>query len=392
MADLAERERSSLRRELRSTEAHGKFVTATGRQLLNLAGNDYLGLADHPALKVAAKSAIDQYGTGSGASRLVAGHRSVHEKIEKRFATFKHAEAALLFPTGYMANLAVIQSLTRPGDLICIDKLNHASIIDASQSTGATVRVFPHLNYDKLEKLLARYAISPDALRTFIITDTVFSMDGDVADLPRLCDIAEKYSATLIVDDAHGSGVLGEYGAGLCEAQGVSDRIDIVVSTASKALGGLGGIVTGPRIVVDSLINTARPFIYTTAVPPPQAAAIGAALDVIHNEPDRRRRLREISQRVRAAAAESGLLPDSLTNHAAAQAVITPIVPLIVGKPDDAFALSQSMAAAGMFCPAIRPPTVPRGTSRVRISLRADLDDEDVALIEDAIRKIAAHV
>lgn len=397
--ELAEREQGGLLRGLESCTVRGKWVERGGRRLLNLAGNDYLALTDHSTLKTAAQAAIEEHGTGSGASRLVTGHRLIHERVEKRFATFKHAEAALLLPTGYMANLAVITTLARPGDLICIDKLNHASIIDAAQASGATVRVFPHLNIDKLARLLERNAASPDTPRhssstprSFIITDAIFSMDGDVADLPGLCDLADKHGATLIVDDAHGTGVLGENGAGLCEAQGVADRVDIVISTASKALGGLGGVVTGPRLVIEALVNAARSFIYTTAVPPAQAAVIEAALDVVRDEPERRCRLAETAGRIRDTAAESGLLPESLLSHEPSQAATTPIVPLIVGEPEVALGLSQSMAAAGIHCPAIRPPTVPRGTSRVRLSLRADLDDDDVSLIEETIRSIAAKV
>ncbi|MCE9589019.1 MAG: 8-amino-7-oxononanoate synthase [Planctomycetes bacterium] len=362
---------SHILRSLRAIDHAGRIaVTGDGRRLINLASNDYLDLASHPRLIEAAMNATRDHGTGAGASRLVGGSSPLHAAVEERFARFKHADAALLCPTGYMANLAVLTALAGPGDTVCIDKLNHASLIDAARATGARVRVFPHLGYDKLERLLERPTEKTTAdrhARRFIVTDSIFSMNGDAADLPRLCDLADRHDAILIVDEAHGTGVLGETGAGLSELQGVTDRVDVVVSTASKALGGLGGIVTARREVIDTLVNHARSFIYTTAIPPAQTAAIGAALDVIRDEPWRRERLAVISRRLRDALSLDSASP-----------VVTPIIPVIVGDSAAALALAKHLEAHGFFAPAIRPPTVPPGSARVRLSLRADMEDGDL--------------
>lgn len=357
--DLQNRHADHLLRTLTPASADGPTITVNNRTLINLAGNDYLALAQHPALKRAATEAINRDGVGSGASRLVSGTRPEHAALEQRFAKFKHAQSALLFPTGYMANLAVLTTLAGKGDLICCDKLNHASLIDAAHASGAQVRFYPHGNTDKLARLLARHTEG----HRFIVSDSVFSMDGDTADLQALCNLAAEHSAITIIDEAHGTGVLGATGSGLCELQNVADRVDVVISTASKALGSLGGIVTAKKVVIDTLINGARSFIYTTAAPPPQVAAIGAALDVIAAEPQRRARLAELSRRVREALNIDG---------------ITPIIPVIVGDASAALKLADHLADQGFYAPAIRPPTVAPGSSRVRLTLRADLEVADV--------------
>lgn len=392
--ELRQLETDDLLRRLRPVRPHGRLIHLDrqpgGSSLVNLASNDYLALADHPHLKQAAVQAIREYGTGAGASRLVTGHHPCHSQVESRFAEFKHAEAALLCPTGYMANLAVLTSLAGRGDLICLDKRCHASLLDAARATDAEVRVYPHLQTTKLARLLRRHAGSRNACiappagsavttrrppRGLIVTDSVFSMDGDTADLPGLCDLADQYEAILVVDEAHGTGVLGETGAGLCELQGVSGRVDVVVSTASKALGGLGGVVTARREVIETLVNRARSFIYTTAVSPAQAATIDAALDVIRDEPQRRERLGELSTRLRL---ELSRLNWAMVSDQGRSFVATPIVPLVVGAPSEAIRLADHLRAHGLFAPAIRPPTVALGTSRVRVSLRADLEDSDL--------------
>lgn len=376
--ELGELESQSLRRSLRALPSAGKRVVVDGHELLNLAGNDYLALAQHPRLKAAATRAIEQLGVGSGASRLVAGHLELHERVEAEFAAFKHAEAALIFPTGYTANLAVLTTLPRTGDLICQDKLNHASLIDAAKVSPAEVRTYPHLDQAKLERLLKQHAEqSPDAGR-WIVTDSVFSMDGDVANLPGLCGLAERYDAVMVVDEAHGTGVLGETGAGLAERQGVVRRIPITISTASKALGGLGGIVTADRAVIDTLVNRGRPMIYSTAVPPSQVAAIGAAVEVVRDEPERRQRLDQLSETLRERLSEM----DWPGLH---QSTATPIVSLVTGEITSAMALQQRIRAAGVLAVAIRPPTVAPGAARVRLSLRADLADADLDAIVNAV-------
>lgn len=380
--ELTDLETRSLRRSLRALPTTGKRVVVDGREMLNLAGNDYLGLADHPRLKAAATAAIEACGVGAGASRLVAGHLELHERVEAEFAAFKHAEAALLFATGYMANLAVLTALVRPGDLVCQDKLNHASLVDAAamaKANGAVVRTYPHGDHGKLERLLDRHHQRSPGAGRFVVSDSVFSMDGDTADLAGLCDLAERLGAVLIVDEAHGTGVLGATGAGLAELQGVADRVAVTVSTASKALGGLGGIVTGDRVVIDTLVNRARSMIYTTAIPPAQAAAIGAAVEVVRDEPWRRQRLAVLGERLRKGLTQAGW-------RGLDQAVATPIVPLVVGEVGLALALAARLRAAGVLGVAIRPPTVAGGSARVRLSLRADLTDGELDAVVDAVK------
>jgi 8-amino-7-oxononanoate synthase len=366
--DLDQRRRDHLLRALTPAESVGRIVRVGERELVNLAGNDYLGLARHPHLIDAVARAAHEHGVGSGASRLITGTTPLHAQVEQRFAAFKHAEAAIICPTGYMANLATITALARPGDCICADKLNHASLIDAAHASGATVRIYPHKHHDKLGRLLARHR---DAPRRFIVTDSVFSMDGDCADLPQLCDLADEHDAILIVDEAHGTGVLGATGAGLGEQQGVADRVDIVISTASKALGSLGGIVTAKRVVIDTLINRARSLIYTTAAPPTQVAAINAALDVIRDEPQRRERLQAMIAKVGEALGIDA---------------VTPIIPIVVGDAAAAIDLSNRLRDTGFHAPAIRPPTVAPGASRVRITLRCDLEDADIDRLISVLR------
>jgi 8-amino-7-oxononanoate synthase len=371
-ADL--RERQHLRRRLVETEGIGKYVVRDGRRLLNLAGNDYLALATHPRLIEAATQATRIYGTGSSASRLITGTLPPHHRLEQRFATFKHAPAALLFPTGTMANLGVLTALARPGDRIYQDRLNHACLLDGARYSGATVRTFPHRNYDRLAKLLqtrpadGKFRPMWETPRTFVTTDAVFSMDGTVADLQCLLELCASHEAVLILDEAHGTGVLGRDGSGLAEHQGVAGRVPITVSTGSKALGGLGGIVTAHQAVIETLIHHARTFIYTTAPPPSVPAALSAALDVLHEEPQRRTRLHEIIRSVRSGLKAQGW---SVGEDP------TPIVPLIVGDNASALALADRFARHEILAVAIRPPTVRSGQARVRLSLRADLSDDD---------------
>ena len=396
-SNLADLENQRLRRSLRPVTVCGRMIhTSDGRQLINLSGNDYLALASHPKLKQAAINAIATYGAGAGASRLVTGTFDIHMQVEQAFAAFKSAEAALLLPTGYMANLAVLTALAGPGDLVCVDKLNHASLIDAARASGAEVRSFPHLETAKLDRLLARHAgrkakaDTGRAARRFVVTDAVFSMDGDVANLPALCDLAQRYEAILVVDEAHATGVLGDGGQGLCHEMGIAHRAGVVlitVSTASKALGGLGGIVTGPRVIIETLVNRSRSAIYTTAMPAGQAAAIGAAIEVIRDEPQRRQRLGELSHHMRRELAAMGWrLPQvGMTGDAGSgsgggggEERATPILPLVVGDAADAIALAGYLESHSFAAVAIRPPTVSPGAARVRISLRCDLEDADV--------------
>lgn len=360
----------------------GKYlVDPDGHRCLNLASNDYLGLAHDPRLAQAIAQAAEQHGAGSGASRLVCGTHPVHEHCEQAFTQAKYPHgtsefASLLLPTGYMANLAVVTALADESDLIVIDKLVHASLIDAARTSQATVRSYPHLNLKRLDDLLAQHGTN--ARRRFIVTDSVFSMDGDCADLSSLCELADKHNAVLVVDEAHGTGVLGPTGAGLAELDGVQDRIDITVSTCSKALGCQGGVITAKQTVIDTLINQARPLIYTTGVMPTQAAAARCALTIAQQETARRQQVIALATRLRNHLTTTGWqLPP--TRH------VTPIIPLIVGSNDKALSLAEHLKTNGILGVAIRPPTVSPGASRVRLTVRADLSKQDLGYVIDAV-------
>ena len=379
--DLSRLEALRLLRALEPAEADGRLIHQRGQPLINLASNNYLALANHPRICQAAIEAIKAHGAGSGSSRLISGHHPLHDAVESRFARFKHAEAALICPTGYMANLAVLGALAARDTLVCVDKLNHASLIDAAAASGAKVRVFPHRQLARLQRLLVRHG--PAASRRIIVTDSVFSMDGDCADLPDLCDLAEQHDAIVVVDEAHATGVLGRSGAGLCEQQGVADRVDIVVSTASKALGGFGGIISARNEVIQTVVNRARSFIYTTATPPAHAAALSAALDLLAAEPWRRDTLAKHAKRLRQVVKDCEL--DAGLIRPCDPAI--PIVPLVTGEPRSALDLAKFLREQGFLAPAIRPPSVAPGSARVRISLRADLHEEDLDQLVAALKK-----
>jgi 8-amino-7-oxononanoate synthase len=384
-----DRHAAGVARQRHVVQQPGPIVRRDDRDLVNLSSNDYLGLARHPRVVQAVQRAAEVAGVGSGASPLAGGYAATHARLERRMASFKHAEAAVLLPTGFAANLALITALARPGDLICCDALNHASLLDAARLSGATLRTYPHVNTDdprglaKLDRLLARHAAAdtdPAAVR-WVVTDAVFSMDGDAADLPALAERCERYAAHLIVDEAHATALLGPTGAGLIEAQGVADRVTAANTTASKALGGLGGVITSSFSIIDAVVNRGRSLIYSTAPPPTQVAAIDAALDVVADEPDRRQRLRSIAAVVRDAA-RLPPVPDEL---------VTPIVPIVVGQAEAAVRLADRLANHGFLAPAIRPPTVKPGSARVRLSLRADLTDDHVDRLVRTLATLDLH-
>lgn len=358
-----------MHRALREVNVCDKVVVRDGRVLVNLGSNDYLGLAGHEKIKEAMKEAIDVYGCGAGASGLVTGHLNIHHQVEQGFAVFKGSEAGLFCATGYMANMAGITSLVGEGDTIFMDKLNHASLIDGARLSGATVRTFPHLGYEKLQRLLERSFKERPSARRMILTDSVFSMDGDVADLPLLCELRDKYEALLMIDEAHGTGVLGERGAGLAEYQRVLGEIDVTVSTCGKGLGVLGGVITGDRVVIDEVVNGGRAYIYATSAPPAQAAGVLKALEVLGEEPERRKQLAGVTDYLRKGLRMRGWdIPNDPT----------PIVPLIVGESEKALRLSERLEDEGFLVPAIRPPTVSVSSARLRISMRADVTVEEV--------------
>ena len=349
--------------------------------LIDLASNDYLDLRQDRRLADAAADAARFVGVGAGASRLISGTTDLHRCVESRFADFKGAEAALILPTGYHANLALLSAVPRSGDLILLDRLCHASLIDAALLARAhrpsiAVRRFGHGAVHAARRLARRHLERTPGATVWLVSDSVFSMDGDIApiaDLARLRDeinTAGVGAGCLILDEAHATGVLGATGAGADEVFG--HVADICISTASKALGSLGGIITGPGVVIDAVVNFARPFIYTTATPPPMLAAINAALDIIESSSRQRERVGALARTLRAALTGAGWPAASLGDHP------VPIVPLVVGDPESALALSQRLQNAGFFAPAIRPPSVPVGADRVRVSVRASLRDADL--------------
>jgi 8-amino-7-oxononanoate synthase len=352
-------------------------ITIGGRDCLLMASNDYLGLNRHPRLAEAALEAALTSGTGSGASRLISGTLDAHEELESDIARFKHAEAALFMSTGYMTNLSVITGLAGPGDLIVSDELNHASIIDACRLSRAEVKVYPHCKhsaaYDRLAESEARLKL--------LVTDGVFSMDGDIAPLPALLSAAQKAGALLVVDDAHGTGIWGATGRGTVEHFSITPPPDLVmVGTFSKALGGQGGFCASSRMVIDTLINRARPFLYSTAPPPSQLQAARAALKLMDEEPELRQRLHALCARLRNGIADLGL---SLVSSEG------PIVPVLVGEARRTLALAKALLERGVYVPAIRPPTVPEGTCRLRFTVTAAHTPED---IDQAVSALASAI
>ncbi|MGQ9688260.1 MAG: 8-amino-7-oxononanoate synthase [Desulfobaccales bacterium] len=372
--ELQELAAQDLRRRLTVVEEvlPGGRVRVDGRELLNLSSNDYLGLSQDPRLIAAAREAAARWGVGAGASRLVVGHLALHEELESRLAAFKGTEAAVIFSTGYMTNLGVISALVGPGDTVFCDRLNHASIYDGIRLSGAKLARFPHRDLDRLEKLLQ----TTGAGRKLIVTDSVFSVDGDLAPLKDLVALKERHGAALMVDEAHATGVLGPSGAGLAEALGLTYRIDVHMGTFSKAFGALGGYVAGDRRLIDYLHNRARSFIYTTAMAPPLLGALGAALNIVTGEPDRRRYLLSEAAALRRELVQAGF--DILGSE-------SQIVPVLVGENARTLEFSGRLRERGLMAVALRPPTVPPGRARVRFSLSAAHAPEDLAAARQAI-------
>ncbi len=344
------------------------------RQLWNFASNDYLGLAADSRLGDAAKAAIDECGLGARASALVAGRSDWHTKLEQAIARFEGQEAAILFPTGYAANVGTIAALVEEPDVVFCDRLNHASLIDGCRLSGAKLRVFRHDDLPTLERELAK---SAGYRRRLILTDAVFSMDGDLAPLLELCDLAERFEADLLVDEAHGTGVFGEHGRGVCEHFGVEHRVAVRVGTLSKSIGTLGGFVAGPRSLIDWLWNKARPHVFSTALPPAICAAATAAIEIIQNEPDRRQHLHQNCEFVRRELARVGI--EIVANS------VGPIIPIVLGDPHAAVIAQRMLVESGCLVAAIRPPTVPNGTSRLRISLSSAHNDKSLRTLVEAV-------
>jgi glycine C-acetyltransferase/8-amino-7-oxononanoate synthase len=354
----------------------GPVMSLNGQNTLLFASNDYLGLANHAHLKQAACKAIDQFGVGAGASRLVSGTLTPHHDLELALARFFQEEASLVLGSGYATNIGIIPNLIAPEGIIFADRLCHASLIDGCRLSRATLRVFQHNDMDHLERLLTQRAPNRP---TLIVTEGVFSMDGDLAPLPELARLAREFEARLLLDDAHGTGVMGKTGRGTIEYWGLESANILHMGTLSKALGSSGGFIAGTKDFIAYAINTSRSFIYSTAPPPALAAAAQTALQLIQQEPERRDRLwknREYMYRGLKA------MSCHLTNTQ------SPILPIIVNDPSLALKMSQQLREKGIFIPAIRPPTVPKGTSRLRVTVTAEHSLEQIDSALEAIRQV----
>lgn len=368
-----------LYRQLRVMEgATGAMVQLAGRGVLHLCSNNYLGLADHPALREAAIKAMERYGCGAGASRSISGTTQLHRELEERIASFKGCEAAILFSSGYMANVGLLTSLVGEGDLILSDELNHASIVDGCRLSRAEVWIYRHRDMDHLEDLLKRSRHR----RRLICTDGVFSTEGTIAPLTEIKGLAERYGGMVMVDDAHATGVLGERGRGTAEHCGI-DGVDIQMGTLGKALGCFGAYVAGSRTLINYLINTCRTFIFTTAPPPAVAAMALAAIELVDKEPQRRRWLWEKTAYFQAGLRRIGF--DIRVTQ-------TPIVPIMIGDNLLTVEAERRLLERGVFVHGIRPPTVPQGGARLRATVIATHKEEELAYALDALAEVGGEL
>ncbi len=354
----------------------GAQIRVDGRDMLAFCSNDYLGLANHPRIIQALQTAAQRYGVGSGAAHLVNGHSREHQALEEELADFTGRPRALLFSTGYMANLGVIAALLGRGDRVYEDRLNHASLLDGGLLSGARSLRYAHADAQALEQRLA----GGHTGQILVATDGVFSMDGDLAPLPELALVAQKHKAWLLVDDAHGLGVLGREGRGSVDEMGLSlSETPILMGTLGKALGTAGAFVAGSEELIETLIQKARTYIFTTATPPAVAAATRVSLQLVRTESWRRERLQALVQRFRNGAQQLGL---SLMNSQ------TPIQPLLIGEAAQALAMSRTLEERGLLISAIRPPRVPAGTSRLRITFSANHSEEHIDHLLDALETV----
>lgn len=404
-AALEDLRRAGLLRQLRTVAGpQGSHIVVDGREVVNFSSNDYLGLANDPLLCEAAARAIARYGIGAGASRLVCGNLAPYAELEARLAAFKGKEAAVAFGSGYAANVGTICALVGKGDIVILDKLDHASIIDGARQSGATVRVYPHGDMNKLEKLLRQTrwtatsgrgsaSTQPQARlevalhRVLVITETVFSMDGDLAPLREIVELKDRYGAWLMIDEAHATGLYGKHRRGVAEALGVEDRVDVTLGTLSKALGCVGGFVCGSRALVDLLVNRARSLIYSTALPPAMVAAADAAVEfVMSGSGEARcaelwRRVNELREGL-SKQSRTGVPPvrSSLMDRRDACPTLhgSAIMPLVLGDEARAMECSRQLCDRGFFVPAIRYPTVPRGAARLRLTVTASHTAEQI--------------
>ncbi len=378
--ELSELRSRALLRKLRAFDSpQGPRLLHAGRQLLSFASNDYLGLATEPALREVAKAAIDEFGVGSGASRLICGTLAPHTRLEETLARFKGTEAALSFSSGYAAAVGTLGALARDGDVVILDKLCHASLIDGAKLSGAAIRVFPHNHLGKLESHLdwARENY-PDG-RSIIVTEAVFSMDGDRAPLAEIVEIKKRFNALLFVDEAHAVGVLGRNGRGLTDALRLDGEVDVQMGTLSKALGSAGGYIAGSRSLIDLLINRARSFIYSTAPPPALAATATAAIEWMQTLPGEKRREQLWKNLALFGEKNPNLFEDG-------RKIQSPIIPVVLGETERALEAAERLSAQAIFVPAIRFPTVPKDAARLRITITAAHTEEHIARLTAALR------
>ena len=352
-------------------------IQVESRWLIHLASNDYLGLGQHPRVVARAKEAMDRFGFGAGSARLMGGTFSLHEELEEALARFKQAEAALVFSTGYMANLGIIPALVGPGDLVIGDRFNHASLIDACRLSKATFRVYPHRDVERLEQVLRRRQAQGG--QALVVTEGLFSMDGDLAPLPEIVEICRRYEACLLVDDAHATGVLGSHGRGSLDHFRIPSDGILQMGTLSKALGSIGGFLAAPRVVVDFLRNKARSFVYTTALPPACAAAALEALHLVQEEPTLRMQLRNNVKKWVLGLQGAGCR--LLSNE-------SQIVPIHIGDAQQTMTLARRLFEQGVYAPGIRPPTVPAGSARIRTSLTALQSEADLDEALEVMKKV----
>ncbi|HZS93273.1 MAG TPA: glycine C-acetyltransferase [Chloroflexota bacterium] len=379
--ELDELRSKGLFRQLRDLESPQEArATFDGREVVNLSSNNYLGLTTHPRLISAALEATERYGAGSGSVRTIAGTMTLHEELERRLAEFKHTEAALVFQSGFTCNSGIIPVLAGEGDVILSDELNHASIIDGIRMTRAERKIFPHKDMNALEDALKT---AGNARRRLVITDGVFSMDGDVAPLPDIVDLAERYDAMVYVDDAHASGVFGRNGRGTVDHFGLNGRVHVQVGTLSKAIGVLGGYVASTQGLRDLLVHRGRPFLFSTSHPPAVAAACIAAIDVLENEPERIERLWDNTRFLKAGFQNLGL------NTGESE---SPITPVIVGGGRKAMRLSDRLFEEGVFAQGIGYPTVPEAKSRVRTIVTSEHTHDDLKEALDALERVGREL
>jgi 8-amino-7-oxononanoate synthase len=364
--ELQKLQSASLYRTLRSVSSdQGPVLIVDGREVLNFSSNNYLGIANHPDLAAAVKEAIDRYGCGSGASRLISGNMTPHEELEAKLADFKGTEAALVFNSGFQANTGILSTLAGEGDAIFSDELNHASIIDGCRLSRAKTIVYAHCNLERLEDGLRA---ATQYRRKLIVTESIFSMDGDEAPLAEIVELAERYGAAVMVDEAHATGLFGATGAGVVAKLGLGDRVLVQMGTLGKALGGFGAYVAGSAAVRELLINRCRSFIFTTSLPPAVMAMAIAAIDLVKREPERREALWKNCRRLTTGLRALGFPAESAS----------PIVPVIIGDAGRCMRFSERLLERGVFAQGIRPPTVPSGTSRLRMTLMATHTAEQI--------------